>query len=163
MKTDDIRDPQHYAGKYPFEVFQAIELLLNTFGGDLPPYQAYQLGNELKYRLRAGWKDDGEGGVKDLRKAIRCNEMRDEAVLRDQKKVVVSEDEADGRIRRTQDAVAETQKAYQPKTPYAGDPSVAWPPSSSYPDLEILQRCHEATSTAIKAVEAMSLTKETVA
>jgi hypothetical protein len=72
-QKDDIKDPQHYAGKYPFEVCQAIELILNTFAGELTPYEIYCLGNELKYRFRAGWKDDGE---KDLQKAIRYNEMR---------------------------------------------------------------------------------------
>ena len=51
--SDPVNHPSHYK-KYPFEVKDAIEVLLGM--GDIPPYDAYCLGNELKYRLRAGFK-----------------------------------------------------------------------------------------------------------
>jgi hypothetical protein len=77
--TDDVKDPDHYAKSYPgAEVFEIIKTVLTTHFSHLDEYDTYQMGNVLKYRLRAGFKDDGEDGAKDLRKALRCREMMSE-------------------------------------------------------------------------------------
>jgi hypothetical protein len=55
---------------YPFEVLEAIHTLLGTEG-----YKHYLLGNELKYRLRAGFK--GKDKVQeDIDKALFYNKER---------------------------------------------------------------------------------------
>ena len=79
VSTDDVKDPDHYAKSYPgAEVFEIIKTVLTTHFSHLDEYDTYQMGNVLKYRLRAGFKDDGEDGAKDLRKALRCREMMSE-------------------------------------------------------------------------------------
>ena len=51
-----VKKPSHYTA-FPIEVKDIIRLVLNETK-DLTPYQVYCFGNELKYRLRAGLKDD---------------------------------------------------------------------------------------------------------
>lgn len=74
---DQVKNPSHYTS-YEFEVYEAIKYLLNTHYQDATPYDIWQVGNELKYRFRAGFKEDGHNGAQDLAKAMRCRQMRDE-------------------------------------------------------------------------------------
>jgi hypothetical protein len=54
---DMVNSPKHY-NEYPLEVIELIRLLLDQPEcDDLTAYQAYCLGNEIKYRLRAGLKN----------------------------------------------------------------------------------------------------------
>ena len=66
---DMVNHPPHY-NQYPFEVLEAIHTLLGTEG-----YKAYLLGNELKYRLRAGFKDKDKV-QEDIDKALFYNKER---------------------------------------------------------------------------------------
>lgn len=62
--NDVVNRPSHYnAGK--FEVIDIIESILNSL--KVTPYQAYCLGNTLKYIARAGLKGSFE---EDIRKAL---------------------------------------------------------------------------------------------
>ena len=69
MSQDMVNHPPHY-NMYPFEVLEAIQSLLGTEG-----YKAYLLGNELKYRLRAGFKDKDKV-QEDIDKALFYNKER---------------------------------------------------------------------------------------
>ena len=73
--ADSVNSPNHYQ-QFSKEVKDIIRFTLGEAG-----YAAYCQGNELKYRLRAGFKDShmaGAGDV-DLAKAMRYNQMRREA------------------------------------------------------------------------------------
>lgn len=62
---DNVKKPAHYnSGKY--EIIDVIESVLNSLK-DIMPFQAYCLGNALKYISRAGLKGDF---VEDIQKAI---------------------------------------------------------------------------------------------
>lgn len=50
MSTDHI-NPAHYKDSYPFEVIDLIRQCMTA-----EQFEGYLLGNELKYRLRAGIK-----------------------------------------------------------------------------------------------------------
>lgn len=69
---DTIEQPEHYK-HYPLEVIKMIEILLNNMP-DLKPYEAYCLGNEFKYRFRAGFKGDA---AEDIGKAMKYKTFRD--------------------------------------------------------------------------------------
>jgi hypothetical protein len=71
-KSDPVNHPNHY-NMYPMEVKDIIKLVLDSTPG-LTQFQSYCLGNELKYRLRAGFKGDV---VEDINKAIKYKEFRD--------------------------------------------------------------------------------------
>lgn len=71
---DLINSPSHYKGQYPFEVIDIIKLVLNEYGEKLTPFECYCLGNQIKYRLRAGFKDDIE---RDIGKALKYKEFAD--------------------------------------------------------------------------------------
>ena len=78
-----INSPSHYKGAYPFEVYTARALLLDTFCTEMKPSDLGLLNEELKYRLRAGLKQyDGltleESAQRDIAKAMRCREMRED-------------------------------------------------------------------------------------
>lgn len=73
--VDKVNNPPHYAEFYPFETKDAIKLLLNTYARDLTPYQCGCLFNELKYRLRAGFKDKDKV-QEDIDKALFYNKER---------------------------------------------------------------------------------------
>ena len=61
---DNVKKPSHYnAGRY--EVIDIIESILNTL--KVEPFQAYCLGNSLKYIARAGLKGDFK---EDIKKAL---------------------------------------------------------------------------------------------
>jgi len=66
---DMVNHPPHY-NQFPFEVLEAIHTLLGTEG-----YKHYLLGNELKYRLRAGFKDKDKI-QEDIDKALFYNKER---------------------------------------------------------------------------------------
>lgn len=70
---DVVNSPSHYADHYPFEVCEAIQLILNSI--ELEPYDAYCLGNELKYRLRAGFKEPDKI-EQDVQKSLWYNKER---------------------------------------------------------------------------------------
>ena len=53
VKADVINSPKHYA---VFEQLEAIEVIASSMTTD--QFYGYCLGNILKYRLRAGGKDD---------------------------------------------------------------------------------------------------------
>lgn len=69
MTTDNVNHPAHYK-KFPFEVKEIIRHILGDTG-----YKNYCLGNEIKYRLRAGFKDPDK--IKeDIEKAMFYNKER---------------------------------------------------------------------------------------
>lgn len=68
---DMVNHPSHYTA-YPVEVIDMIRAVLGPDG-----FEAYCLGNEIKYRMRAGLK--GDPG-QDLAKAMKYKEFRDGAV-----------------------------------------------------------------------------------
>jgi hypothetical protein len=70
---DIVAHPKHYAGHFPFEAIEVIEWVLNKHSDELTPFQSYCLGNEMKYRLRAGFKGDA---AEDIAKAMKYNEFR---------------------------------------------------------------------------------------
>ena len=73
--TNMVDHPEHYT-KYPIEVIDMIrEILTIAYGPD--GFAAYCLGNEIKYRMRAGFKGNSEGDhVEDLNKALKYAEFR---------------------------------------------------------------------------------------
>ena len=71
VAQDMVNRPSHYTA-YPVEVIDMIKAVLGLDG-----FKAYCLGNEIKYRMRAGLKGDpGE----DLAKAMKYKEFRNAAV-----------------------------------------------------------------------------------
>jgi len=72
--SDNVNHPAHYAGQFPLEVIEMIEAVLReTYGGTA--FKAYCLGNELKYRFRAGHKSDDP--AEDIAKAEKYREFRE--------------------------------------------------------------------------------------
>lgn len=67
-----VEHPSHYQN-FPLEVCDIIRLVLGPEG-----YQYYCMGNELKYRLRFGFKD-GEDLFTDVQKAMQYYKMRTHA------------------------------------------------------------------------------------
>lgn len=65
---DAVNHPSHYK-RYPVEVIDIIRHVLGPEG-----FKAYCIGNELKYRLRAGDKGDA---AQDLAKAMKYREFRE--------------------------------------------------------------------------------------
>lgn len=73
-KTDDPVDhPGHYTS-LPIETIKAIKLLVTEVYGDAG-YKGYCFGNELKYRLRAGFKGPVE---EEIGKALKYREFRED-------------------------------------------------------------------------------------
>jgi hypothetical protein len=70
-QDDPVEHPGHY-NQFPIEVIDMIKLILNATEG-LTPFQAGCLQNELKYRLRAGFKGDA---AEDINKAMKYREFR---------------------------------------------------------------------------------------
>lgn len=70
---DPVHHPPHYTA-YPVEVIDIIKhVVVEAYGEDA--FKAYCLGNEIKYRFRAGLKGDaGE----DVEKAEKYREWRGE-------------------------------------------------------------------------------------
>lgn len=69
--NDPVNHPPHYTA-YPVEVIDMIRKVLGYEG-----FKAYCLGNEIKYRMRAGLKGDA---AEDLAKAMKYKEFRDATV-----------------------------------------------------------------------------------
>ena len=72
---DNVNHPAHYAEHYPFEVKDAIKLILDECCEGMEAYDCYCLGNELKYRLRAGFKNEDKI-EEDIKKAMFYNKER---------------------------------------------------------------------------------------
>ena len=73
--NDPVHSPNHY-NQFDKEVKDIIRFVLGDEG-----YRYYCMGNELKYRLRAGFKEIDtcvEPGKQDLKKALKYFEMRQE-------------------------------------------------------------------------------------
>jgi hypothetical protein len=73
-KIEDQVNPSHYK-QYPIEVADIIRLILEACPPETTGTEAYLLGNELKYRLRAGFKDPSKVN-EDIDKALWYNERR---------------------------------------------------------------------------------------
>lgn len=67
VKPDAVNHPKHYA---VFEQLEAIEVIASSMTAD--QFYGYCLGNILKYRLRAGGKDDV---MQELGKADKYQEL----------------------------------------------------------------------------------------
>lgn len=67
VKPDAVNSPKHYA---VFEKLEAIEVIASSMTAD--QFYGYCLGNILKYRLRAGGKDDV---MQELGKADKYQEL----------------------------------------------------------------------------------------
>lgn len=67
--NDPVKNPDHYQN-YPKEVIDIIHFVLGDEG-----FHAYCIGNELKYRLRAG---DKGSIAEDFRKAVEYRLFRRE-------------------------------------------------------------------------------------
>lgn len=67
--SDSVNSPHHYR-QFDKEVKDIIRFVLGDDG-----YKAYCQGNEIKYRLRAGFKSDP---IEDMDKALKYNDMRRE-------------------------------------------------------------------------------------
>jgi Zn-finger nucleic acid-binding protein len=65
--ADPVNHPDHYQ-QYPIEVIDMIRSVLGPEG-----FKSYCLGNEIKYRMRAGFKGDQ---AEDIGKAIKYAEFR---------------------------------------------------------------------------------------
>ena len=67
-QSDPVNHPPHYK-QFGMEVIDIIRHVLGPEG-----FRAYCIGNELKYRLRAGDKGDA---AQDLAKAMKYREFRE--------------------------------------------------------------------------------------
>ena len=65
----DAINPKHYKEEYPFEVIDLIRLSTTR-----DQFIGYCLGNEIKYRMRAGLKSDNV--EEDIRKAMWYHDVR---------------------------------------------------------------------------------------
>ena len=76
-EKDMVSSPSHYADHYPVEVCKIIEAVLKIADSEeeMSLYEAYCLGNELKYRLRAGFKHEDKI-EEDIKKALWYNKAR---------------------------------------------------------------------------------------
>ena len=73
MNDKLVHHPKHYQ-HFGLETIEIIEMILNQ-NPTLSPFQAYCMGNELKYRLRAGLKD-GNTYQRDIEKALKYRDFR---------------------------------------------------------------------------------------
>ena len=69
--TDNI-NPSHYKEQYPFEVIEVMRKMLTP-----EQFKGYCLGNEIKYRMRAGLKDPSKI-EEDINKALWYKKERDD-------------------------------------------------------------------------------------
>ncbi len=65
-----VKHPAHYTA-YPVEVIDMIRAILGDDG-----FRSYCLGNEIKYRMRAGLKGDQQ---EDFEKAMQYKKFREES------------------------------------------------------------------------------------
>lgn len=66
--NSQVNHPAHYTA-YPTEVINIIRAALGEDG-----FRSYCFGNEIKYRMRAGLKDDA---AQDLEKAMMYKQFRE--------------------------------------------------------------------------------------
>lgn len=66
--SDNVNSPAHYTA-YPLEVINIIHAILGNEG-----FRAYCFGNEIKYRMRAGFKGDA---MEDIQKALAYKKFRE--------------------------------------------------------------------------------------
>jgi len=69
--------PSHYNDVFPVDCFTLIKARMKACYGDewVKYYEGFLIGNEFKYRDRAGFKGEAE---LDIKKAIRYNILRKE-------------------------------------------------------------------------------------
>ncbi len=73
-KHDPVHKPSHYC-RFGVEAKDIVRFVLNhPNNAHLTPYQAFFLGNALKYRLRAGFKD-GTDPMQDIDKSLECSDL----------------------------------------------------------------------------------------
>ena len=78
-KADMVNSPSHYADNYPIEAIEIIKASLQAmFGDDWEiAFKGHCVATELKYRLRAGFKD-ADKVKQDIEKAMWYNQARRE-------------------------------------------------------------------------------------
>ena len=77
--SEQVKHPGHYL-RFGVEVKDIIAWVLDSPENEhLTQYEAYCMGNEIKYRLRAGFKGAYE---QDMEKAMQYNLMRERSPLR---------------------------------------------------------------------------------
>ena len=74
---EEVKSPKHYDVFMGIEAKEILKETLNGLGKDMTPYEAYCFGNILKYRLRAGNKDNLK---QDIAKANQYKEMGEKDV-----------------------------------------------------------------------------------
>lgn len=75
---DVVKHPSHYQ-QFGVEAKAIVAAILNhPANKKLTHYEAYCMGCELKYRLRAGFKTNGANAHQDIEKAMECHRMRTE-------------------------------------------------------------------------------------
>jgi hypothetical protein len=125
---DSVNHPGHYALHYPLEVKDMIEIILiNAYGPDA--YKAYCLGNELKYRLRAGFK--GEIG-EEIGKAMKYLEFREEAAEESRDDLVFNDHSERTAARDVEDTVRWRQGRPSLADHDERDPHEKYPPGHPY-------------------------------
>jgi uncharacterized protein (DUF2267 family) len=80
--TDAVKKPSHYQIADGIEAIDIIEIVLEAYRDKLTPYEGHMLATFLKYRLRAGDKDDLEqdiGKSNEYREWLRKSRMRSPA------------------------------------------------------------------------------------
>lgn len=75
INENDIK-PNHYK-EFGIEVKEIIKFVLEHADNSFTPYEAFCVGNELKYRLRAGFKGE-EKMLVDMNKAMEYYKYREE-------------------------------------------------------------------------------------
>ena len=91
MRDSQVHHPKHYK-HFGLETIDIIRLVLNARENkELSNFQAYCMGNELKYRLRAGLKPENACD-RDMQKALKYRDFRFEEGDVDESSFVQSED-----------------------------------------------------------------------
>lgn len=77
MTSEDQITPSHYEDIFPVSCFELIKARMKACYGDEWPkyYEGFLIGNEFKYKDRAGFKGDAET---DIKKALNYNKLRKE-------------------------------------------------------------------------------------
>jgi len=63
MSNENIKSPKHYDVFMGIEAIDIIEVVLNNLAKDMTPFEISCFANILKYRLRAGNKDNLEQDI----------------------------------------------------------------------------------------------------
>ncbi len=78
--VDNVNHPDHYM-TLPIETIKIIKIVLDAMP-NLTNFEAYCIGNDLKYRLRTGFKVNigetlEEAIIRDIKKALKYKEFRE--------------------------------------------------------------------------------------